>query len=491
MGLLPLTDISKATKVSIPPPPRFSSTDERRSRVPVHVVWELTLACDLKCRHCGSRAGRKRPNELTTSECIAVVEQLARLGTREISLIGGEAYLRQDLPEIVRTVRKHGIYCAIQSGARNFTDKRLDAVVAAGLNGLGVSLDGLEELHDRLRGVKGSFAAAVSTLRRAKARGLKISVNTQIGSRTLADLDGLLDVLIDLQVTHWQVQLTVAIGNAVDNSEELLQPYELKDVIPTLVKLYQKGFAHGLLLEPGNNIGYFGPYEHIWRESVEGRPHWSGCQAGETSLGLEADGTIKGCPSLATDRYGVGNVRDLSLEEVWVDDDELKAVRPTSTALWGFCKSCYYSKVCHAGCTWTSHSLLGRPGNNPYCHHRVLELARQGLRERIVKIEQAPQVPFATGRFKIIVEDLTGRSVHPSIEVNDLTRPGSSVAGMEEDALMLCGHCLRFIAREETVCPFCGSDINIAAAELRAEQERRRMAVAGLEALLTGRDPKP
>lgn len=487
MKLLPLIDVSQAAKT----PPRFSSAEDRRSRVPVHVVWELTLACDLKCRHCGSRAGQKRPDELATSECIAIVERLARLGTREISLIGGEAYLRRDLPEIVRTIRRHGIYCAIQSGGRNFTDKRLDTVVAAGLNGLGVSLDGLGELHDSLRGVKGSFDMAVSTLRRAKDRGLKISVNTQIGSRTLSDLAGLLDVLIDLEVTHWQVQLTVAMGNAVDNSEELLQPYELKDVMPALVRLYQKGLAHGLLLEPGNNIGYFGPYEHIWRESTEGRPHWSGCQAGETSLGLEADGTIKGCPSLATARYNVGNVRDLALEQVWADNDGIKAVRATDTELWGFCQSCYYSRTCHAGCTWTSHSLLGRPGNNPYCHHRVLELARQGLRERIVKIEQAPHTPFATGRFEIVVEDLTGHRVHPTIEVNDLTPIGDSLAQIEDGDLMLCGHCFRFMARDETECPFCGSDVNLAAAELRAEQERRRTTVAGLEALLTRRDPKP
>jgi len=83
----------------------------------VHVVWEITLACDLKCLHCCSRAGQKRERELTTAECLDVVSALARLSAREVTLIGGEAYLRNDWIEIVRAVRAHGMRCAIQIAA--------------------------------------------------------------------------------------------------------------------------------------------------------------------------------------------------------------------------------------------------------------------------------------------------------------------------------------------------------------------------------------
>src|SRR5438067_2132307 len=83
---------------------------------------------------------------------------LARMGTREVSLIGGEAYLRADWTEIIRAIRSHGMYCAVQTGGRNLTPKRLEAAVEAGLQGIGVSIDGMEPLHDRVRGVPGSFA---------------------------------------------------------------------------------------------------------------------------------------------------------------------------------------------------------------------------------------------------------------------------------------------------------------------------------------------
>ena len=86
-------------------PSKIRSLSDVQRFVPVHVVWEITLACDLKCLHCGSRAGHKRTSELSTEECLRVVDSMARLGTREVSLIGGEAYLRKDWTDIVRAIR--------------------------------------------------------------------------------------------------------------------------------------------------------------------------------------------------------------------------------------------------------------------------------------------------------------------------------------------------------------------------------------------------
>ena len=60
-------------------PVRFLDEQDFKDYIPVHVVWEITLACDLKCLHCGSRAGHRRTAELSTAECLEVVESLARL----------------------------------------------------------------------------------------------------------------------------------------------------------------------------------------------------------------------------------------------------------------------------------------------------------------------------------------------------------------------------------------------------------------------------
>ena len=138
-------------------PARYLSAKDRSALTPVHAVWEITLACDLKCQHCGSRAGKRRSAELTTDECLDLVRQLARMGTREVTLIGGEAYLRRDWLQIIREIREQGMDCTLQSGGLNLTEDRIKAAVDAGLQALGISVDGLREVHDRLRGVKGSL----------------------------------------------------------------------------------------------------------------------------------------------------------------------------------------------------------------------------------------------------------------------------------------------------------------------------------------------
>jgi MoaA/NifB/PqqE/SkfB family radical SAM enzyme len=63
---------------------------------PVYAVWEITLRCDLRCLHCGSRAGKARPDELDTAQALDLVDQMAAMSVKEVSLIGGEAYLRDD-----------------------------------------------------------------------------------------------------------------------------------------------------------------------------------------------------------------------------------------------------------------------------------------------------------------------------------------------------------------------------------------------------------
>ena len=121
---------------------------------PIYVVWELTLACDLACRHCGSRAGKARATELNREEALSVVAQLAEMGTREVAFIGGEAYLAKDWLDIVRAVADAGIRATMTTGARALDATMARAMADAGIVACSVSVDGLEATHDHLRAVK-------------------------------------------------------------------------------------------------------------------------------------------------------------------------------------------------------------------------------------------------------------------------------------------------------------------------------------------------
>jgi radical SAM protein with 4Fe4S-binding SPASM domain len=401
---LPLAPRAERALRHLPLAPEARDSD--RGWRPIYAVWEITLRCDLACRHCGSRAGRTRPDELDTREALDLIAQMAGLGVMEVTVIGGEAYLRDDWLEIVRAIRSAGMQCTMTTGGRGVTAERARAAAAAGLQSVSVSLDGIEATHDKLRGVTGSFQAALAAGRHLRAAGVGLSVNTQINKLSMKELPLVLETAIEIGARAWQIQLTAAMGRAADAPELLLQPEDLLELFPLLASLKQRCDQAGVKLWPGNNIGYFGPYETLLRGTMR-RGHMASCGAGCTTLGIEANGAIKGCPSLQTVPWTGGNIRDASLQDIWERAAPLRYMRDrTADDLWGFCRTCYYADVCRAGCTWTGFSLFGKPGNNPLCHHRALEMRRQGKRERLVQVQPAPGVPFDHGRFEIVVEDI-------------------------------------------------------------------------------------
>lgn len=413
-----------------PPRPRGSaapfvrslSTADLNSGRPVYVVWEITLRCDLGCEHCGSRAGHARPDELNTEECLRLVEELAAFGIREVTLIGGEAYLREDWDRIAAAITGAGMACGITTGARFFTPARIERAVAAGVRSISVSLDGLERTHDALRGVRGSFAAATEAARQIAKTPIRLATNTQINRLSLPELPALADLLVELGSKAWQIQLTVPMGRAADRPGLLLQPHQLTSLFPLLVYLKQERLdPGGVALFPGNNVGYFGPYEGALRHLGDRGAHFAGCPAGKFSLGIEADGKIKGCPSLPSHTYSGGSTREVGVAAAVELATELTYVGSrTRSDLWGYCRGCYYADVCKAGCTWTAQVLLGRPGNNPYCVHRAIDLERSGQRERVERIAAAPGVPFDQGRFRVVLEPLP--PPNPLVEGHTLDR---------------------------------------------------------------------
>lgn len=385
-------------------PVRLVRNVDKDTRRPVYAVWELTLKCNLKCQHCGSRAGSTRNDELSASEALDLVDQLADIGVRELALIGGEAYLRRDWLAIVRRAAERGIRPVLQTGGLGLTAALLQRAAAAGLAAVGVSIDGLPDTHDRVRGVQGSYRAALSAIHHAKQAGMVATANTQIHSLSVGELERISIVLIEAGISAWQLQLTVAMGNAADNDYLLLQPYELDQLFPRLADIFSECQRKGVAVQAGNNIGYFGPYEHLWRGPTRSADHYDGCQAGMNGIGIEADGTVKGCPSLATSRFAEGSVRNASLQDIWQRKGSFMLNQQGTDHLWGFCKTCYYADVCRGGCAWTSDSLLGRPGNNPFCHHRVITLKSLGRRERVVSVQKAERSSFGVGLFEIIDE---------------------------------------------------------------------------------------
>lgn len=382
---------------------------------PAYVVWELTLACDQPCTHCGSRAGEARANELRTEEALRVVSELATMGAKEVVLIGGEAYLHDGFLAVVSALRDAGVRPVTTTGGRGVDRARAQAMAEAGLAAASVSIDGVERTHDLMRASRGSFAAATAALGHLRRAGIGIAANTNVNRLNEAELEALYEHLRAQGIASWQVQLTTPLGRAADRPDLVLQPWDLLAIVPRIAALKERAFRDGILLMPGNNLGYFGPEEATLRSLDEGGvDHWQGCQAGRYVLGIESDGAVKGCPSLQTTAYVGGNVRARSLRDVWDHAPELAFARArTRDDLWGFCRECDFAEPCLGGCTFTAHSFFGRPGNNPYCHYRARTQRARGKRERLVLREAAPGTPFDHARFELVEEPWDAPDVRP------------------------------------------------------------------------------
>jgi radical SAM protein with 4Fe4S-binding SPASM domain len=291
--------------------------------------------------------------------------------------------------------------CSIVTGARQLTPARIERARRAGVGKISVSIDGLAQTHDELRGSAGSWRAAVDAARRIAGSGIDLSVNSQINRLTMPELPAIADLLVEIGARSWMVILTAAMGRAADAPALMLQPYHLLQLFPLLASIkLERLDPNGIAFFPGNNVGYFGPLAETLRYGAERGHAWSGCAAGDATLGIEADGSIKGCPSLPSADYVRGNVRDRPLADIAAALARERAASAVKT--WGFCARCPFAQRCRGGCTWTSHVLFGRPGNNPLCHFRALGFAAEGVGEALEPVAPAPGQPFDHGRYRIV-----------------------------------------------------------------------------------------
>ena len=202
------------------------------------------------------------------------------------------------------------------------------------------------------------------------------------------------------------MQLTVAMGRAADEPELLLEPYQMLEVMPMLARLKTRADeAEG---------PHLARQQHRLLRAVRvrccaarmPRGHMASCGAGRSTLGIEANGDIKGCPSLPTADYVGGNIREHTLRDIWERAAPLRFTRDrTVEDLWGYCRTCYYADTCRAGCSWTSHVLFGTPRQQPVLPPPRARAAPRGqARAPRARRGRAGRRRSTTARFEIVVE---------------------------------------------------------------------------------------
>lgn len=337
---------------------------------PDTVVWEITLACNMRCIHCGSSAGplTKRKNELTTDEAIDVIEQLKEIGTRRVVLSGGEPFMRMDWESLAKKiVEMEMIPCFISNGflINELTAHKIKSIECSGLH-VGLSIDGDEKTHDYIRQTKGSFRRVTRSLEILMETGVLTSVITQVNMLNFKLLPKIRDNIFKYGIYAWQIQLATPWGRLAENPKLLLKPkdyFELVKFIAEMRKIY------GDKVVGADDIGYYTELESVIRPERE----WEGCHAGIRTLGIMSNGGVTGCLSLQEPKFIEGNVRKRKLKDIWYDS-KLFAYNRNFQAknLRGFCKTCPYGLKCRGGCKNTAQSFTNCLYENYYCVLRIM-----------------------------------------------------------------------------------------------------------------------
>jgi MoaA/NifB/PqqE/SkfB family radical SAM enzyme len=256
-----------------------------------YCVWEITLACNAKCLHCGSTAGAPRTKELTTNEALRLIHELADLGCRSVTLSGGEPLLRSDWPELARAVIRSNMRAELISNGLMAADQA-DEIAAAGFYAVTLSVDGPEEIHDHLRGPPGGLTRLRRGARALLERGVRLGATTQVNRLNLEALGAIHAQLRTDGFSGWQVQLTRARGRAAQMASLCLRPEELPALESAILRCQQDS---DLFIQASDSIGYMSRGEPRLRSgSRNARPHvFTGCHAGLEVVGITSDGAVK------------------------------------------------------------------------------------------------------------------------------------------------------------------------------------------------------
>ena len=201
---------------------------------PFIVIWEVTRACQLACKHCRADAQKRfHPDQLTFEQGAALLEDIAGFGrpTPIVILTGGDPFERADLERLVTHGSELGLAMALSpSVTANFTPERIASLRAAGGKALSLSLDAAHaEIHDAFRGFSGTFDATLDAARIATDAGFRLQINSTVTRRTVTELPELMVRVKDMGAHLWSLFFLVPTGRG--QALQALGPEENEDVL--------------------------------------------------------------------------------------------------------------------------------------------------------------------------------------------------------------------------------------------------------------------
>lgn len=356
-------------------PKEFS---KRKAKGPV-VIWNLLRRCNLSCRHCYANSfDRDFEGELSLDQCLKNVADLKNAHVPAVILSGGEPLLHPHVFTIAKEVKKHGFYLALSSNGILITDEVAENLAEIDFNYVGVSLDGIGEVHDHIRGEKGAFLKSLEGIDRAIKKDLKVGLRTTLTNTNYHQIADMLNLCIAHGVKKFYLS-HLNYGGRGNKKEDA----HFKMTREVMMLLFDKALEYhhqGIELEivTGNNDADAAlmliwaqdkfPVENI-QHLKEMLTHWGGNASGVGVANIDSQGDVH--PDTFWPGVKLGSIKEHAFSEIWKDESHpvLKILRSDRKKIHGRCSSCQFFSICNGNTRVRAQQMLQDPwASDPGCY---------------------------------------------------------------------------------------------------------------------------
>ena len=361
-----------------------------RVRKPI-VVWNITRTCNLRCIHCYSDSESMRyPGELTWEQMESVISDLSEYKIPSLLLSGGEPLIHPHFFDLVSLATSKGLKLTISTNGTLITPEKAALLKAAEVAYVGISLDGIGEIHDHFRGKQGAFDAAVRGFRACHEVNQKTGLRLTLTRHNVENIERILDFIEDQQIQRVCFYHLVPAGRG--SELQVLRPEEARGAIDTLISRVEKWHAAGIdrelltVTQPAD-----GAYLLV-RMEREGHPNleearrllsWNGGGANSSGRGIaniDTQGNVH--PDQFWQDVFLGNVKQTKFSQIWDGDwgasaEVLKEIRSIGllnneerqAKMEGRCGICKWFGICGGGFRTRAAFANGHMwGSDPGCY---------------------------------------------------------------------------------------------------------------------------
>ena len=321
------------------------------------VVWNVTRQCNLKCVHCYAHAKDESfENELSFEEGKTLIDDLAGFGVPVLLFSGGEPLVRKDLPDLAAYAVEKGMRAVISTNGTLITKKMARTLKEIGLSYVGISLDGMETINDRFRGVRGAFDKAMQGIRNSQEAGIKVGLRFTINKANVQEIPSIFDLLEEMDIPRVCFYHLVYAGRGSKMVEEDLSHEETRAAVDLIMDrtkdLHDRGKPKEVLTVDNHADGPY-LYLRMLKEDPERAKEVldlltmnEGNNSGRGIGCISWDGSVH--PDQFWRHHSFGNIKDRPFSEIWTDLSEplMGKLKEKKNHVTGRCATCGWLSIC-------------------------------------------------------------------------------------------------------------------------------------------------